>query len=283
MIDKTDKPFEDTRKSTFLYHYTTMKCAVSILKSRTLRFGEIVRLNDLNESQRLIFYSNMNGCDKGRDVLNSYEQISLTCDDLEEDFTPKRGFDLLTMWGHYAEGGHGVCLVLNKKRLLEKCKRLSACFQNHVEYTSGYNSIIRFTSDNPEEELDRRTNEVYFTKSEEWRQEQEFRIIQKRCCGPNSIDISDCIEGIILTEVSTELDGYKKCERLRRRRHIKQLYKLCCELPIYRYCHCNLSGARILFTDQDRQTFWSSEDEGNSFTVVRLDTSFLDDKSNNPL
>jgi len=281
MLDNSFNPFEDTQKGTLLYHYTTIRNAVSILKSRSLRFGEIVRLNDLNESQRLIFSKNITRCDIWREAINSYVQISLTCDDPKTVIDPKRGFDLLTMWGHYAEGGYGVCLVLNKDRIIHMSE-LETYKNDYVQYYRypDFDSSICFDSDNLEEEIDGRISDVYFIKSEEWIQEQEYRIVKKRGLGPESLDISGCIEGIILTEVTTELDGFKKNRKRSRRRRIKQLFELCREIPIYRYCHCSLNGARILSTYQDRRILWTSEGENCLLSGGRLDISFLDDKVN---
>ena len=74
-------------------------------------------MNDINELYRpLAFYyhprhDNRNNDDihkKMKEDYYKYQQISLTMDG------NRMGFDIPAMWGHYAQNGNGVCLVLTK-------------------------------------------------------------------------------------------------------------------------------------------------------------------------
>ena len=58
---------EKFRNISRLYHFTSAKAAFSIIESGRLRFGKSFRLNDLIESNRVVFKHMLNGGDYCRD------------------------------------------------------------------------------------------------------------------------------------------------------------------------------------------------------------------------
>lgn len=181
--------FKDSKKSDLLFHYTKASNAISILATKALLFNSFNRLNDINESQRSYFCRSLEEdvfekCDK---ALARYEQISLTCDwSPNYDFT-LRGFDLMTMWGHYADSGNGGGIVLNKKMIEEKCGLDSECYHDYVEYQKEYDNAIIFNTNNPEDEIKEKVKDLFFCKSEQWAYEQEYRIVRNRSNNLRSI------------------------------------------------------------------------------------------------
>lgn len=104
-----------------LYHFTNLDAACSIIESRQLRFGKMYKMNDLIESNRIvygrIFKDELSEVELyAEEEMNRYQQVSFT-QDQERDGVDYLGFDLHTMWGLYAEKGYGVCLVFDKDRL----------------------------------------------------------------------------------------------------------------------------------------------------------------------
>ena len=92
--------FDDSRRGELLYHYTSLSNAIAILSTQSLLFGQISKMNDMNESWRPIYCNlweddTIDICDE---ELSSYVQISLTCDDNQEAMDSRRGFDIATMW-----------------------------------------------------------------------------------------------------------------------------------------------------------------------------------------
>ena len=89
-----------------------------------MKFGKMFRMNDLIESNRIVFDRlvaeneediKYNGTYAERE-MHRYQQISFS-QDRKHDDAVFMGFDLHTMWGLYAERGCGVCLVFDKDKL----------------------------------------------------------------------------------------------------------------------------------------------------------------------
>ena len=157
--------------SDYLYHYTTVDNAIRIVASNTLLFGKLETMNDINESYRCVF-GNPNTIQEAHNLLKQYQQLSFVADNL-----PRRGYDIPSMWGHYAERGHGVCLVFNRQSL-------SDCFSsdminNNVDYLSEYDSSIIIEENSVEQFFAKNTQKLFFTKTSDWANEQEFRVILK--------------------------------------------------------------------------------------------------------
>lgn len=174
--------FDDLRKGELLFHYTKLNNAISILSTQSLLFGQITTLNDMNESWRQIQCTHWEDntidlCDK---ELSSYVQISLTCDDNPEEKEARRGFDIATMWGHYADGGNGVCLALNKHRLFDAISKISGCHTDYVHYKNEYDGAVLFKTRNPEEEIKQRITEVFFANPSNGDMNKSIELLRNR-------------------------------------------------------------------------------------------------------
>lgn len=189
-----------------LYHFTSAGAAFSIIESGRLRFGKTFRLNDLIESNRVVFKHMLIGGDLcqdekdafAEDEMRRYQVISFAQDndDKEHRFF---GFDLHTMWGLYADKGYGVCLVFDK----DKLKLRDTDWGDDVQY---YNAIPQdFVFSNKsrrglKNEIWRRRQEIFFNKRKEWEYEQEYRVIRRARneMDMEYLDISDSLSFVII-------------------------------------------------------------------------------------
>jgi hypothetical protein len=107
-------------------------------------------MNDLHESGKIIFVDannnpikdiSSNKLKKIVDEIYKYRQISFTIDKPKKE---KLGFDLLQMWGIYADKGEGVCLVFDKEEL--NIKGLEY-IQSQITYHKKIEPSIRMSDD----------------------------------------------------------------------------------------------------------------------------------------
>lgn len=167
------KEFEPEK---YLYHYTKFENCLKIISSNELLYSQLSNMNDINELYRPI-YSNDIADDleqEAEEYLGKFQQISLTI------CGPRMGFDIPSMWGHYADNGNGVCLVLDKKLLINSLKGDIDIFHYAIDYSGEFSPDIIF------ELIDERKikpfNEAaimdyFFKKTGDWSYEQEYRII----------------------------------------------------------------------------------------------------------
>lgn len=182
-----------------LYHYTTIDSAIAIISTGCFRMSKLEKMNDINESYRPIScYIESYNSDKDYETLTAaekelqnYRQASMTIDDTLP------GFALSTMWGHYADKGRGVCIVFDKWLLLEKLRIGGEYHPLRVEYTDNYNNNI-FIKGDPAKYFQDNINALFFRKSDEWKHEQEFRIIRYCRDKPSNFYVYDCIIAIIM-------------------------------------------------------------------------------------
>lgn len=189
-----------------LYHFTSAKAAFSIIESGRLRFGKSFRLNDLIESNRVVFTHLLNGGESCRDEkdafaedeMRRYQIISFAQDSdyKEHSFF---GFDLHTMWGLYADKGYGVCLVFDK----DKLKLLDTDWGDDVRYYNDIPQDFVFVNKSRlglKNEIWRRRQEIFFNKRKEWEHEQEYRVIRRARNEMDTeyLDISDALSFVIV-------------------------------------------------------------------------------------
>lgn len=176
---------ERFEKMSRLYHFTSAKAAFSIIESGKLRFGKSFRLNDLIESNRIVFDHLLNGGDIchdekdafAEDEMRRYQVISFSQDADYKDHI-FLGFDLHTMWGLYADKGYGVCLVFDKDML----ELTDSDWANDVRYYDIIPQDFEFANKSRkglENEIWRRREEIFFNKRKEWEYEQEYRVIRR--------------------------------------------------------------------------------------------------------
>ncbi len=176
---------ERFRKISRLYHFTSAKAAFSIIESGKLRFGKSFRLNDLIESNRVVFRHLLNGGDLCReekdsfaeDEMRRYQVISFAQDGDDKEHR-LLGFDLHTMWGLYADKGFGVCLVFDKDKLVLQ----DTDWADDVTYSGVVPQDFEFVNKTRlglRNEIWRRRKELFFNKRKEWEYEQEYRVIRR--------------------------------------------------------------------------------------------------------
>ena len=184
-VNKLVKQFNEVPK---LYHYTSFESACKIIATKSLLFGKLDRMNDPMETQRAVF-SNLD-CEPivWHKIQDGFRQISFSCDGKTE------GFRISSMWGHYAECGTGVCLVLDKNALLSKCASKKMC-HGKVHYVKDYYGHIII---NTIEGIYANVRKLFFNKDKSWSPEQEYRVVSYRS-DIARLDISGCLLGVILS------------------------------------------------------------------------------------
>lgn len=162
----------------FLYHYTTMEKAYSILCSNELWFSDLNSTNDIFEQKVKISFEDIKkASNKGESiekirVLRKYmdrtrANIKLLCFskdvyyselseeadyiNLQKSLLPNyrainvigRGFSLPRMWAQYASDNKGICFIFNKSKILDKVKKIHHSFMSgDVEYHTLYSPYI---------------------------------------------------------------------------------------------------------------------------------------------
>jgi hypothetical protein len=152
-------------------------------------------MNDVNEAYKHISHNCRCDVEVGEVLmeLKRYRQISLTMDS-----STYQGYDISAMWGHYAEKGKGVCLVFDRHKLLSCLNdNMYSC---EVNYKKKYKGNVRISSNNIGRCLERRRKEFLFTKSIDWKYEQEYRIITKvdDCSNELFLELKDSLIAVIL-------------------------------------------------------------------------------------
>lgn len=198
----------------YVYHYTKLPVARDyILKNRTLRLGTFANTSDPRESKDWTFnLSTRNGRDLGeydfqetsnwfsaalksktRLLCFSLDRPPLTGDHTKDIFS--RGLAKPRMWAQYGATHTGICLVLDKAKIVEAVK---ATYQNTVHICGPVHykdqSFIRslepheFMIDVDQLEALGRSGYVgahlkahykslFFSKLLDWRDELEWRIV----------------------------------------------------------------------------------------------------------
>lgn len=193
------------QKMSRLYHFTSFNAACKIIRSGKLMFSKSYKLNDLIESNRIVFehvlseelLEEHNGI-LAEAEMHRYQQISFS-QDREHDGLHFLGFDLHTMWGLYADKGYGVCLVFDKDKLTLS----PGDYANDVKYypiIPQYADIKNKSVNGIKAEVWRKKDDIFFCKRKEWEYEQEYRII-RRARFKNDIeflDVSDSLSFAII-------------------------------------------------------------------------------------
>lgn len=186
-----------------LYHFTNYDAACKIIESGRLKFGKSFRMNDLIESNRVVFQRVLTNdvSDSGmfaEEEMRKYQQISFS-QDREYDGRYFLGFDLHSMWGLYANKGYGVCLVFDK----DKIKFLDCDFAGDVKYSDFVTQDFEFKNKSRagiKAEVWRRKEEVFFNKRKEWEYEQEYRVIRRarKELDLEFLDVSNSLSFVII-------------------------------------------------------------------------------------
>ena len=214
-IDNTNDPSEAKTKIIFSpneLNYSECEKKVKIITDYFMKYNSSIQLLCLSMDMQLTKEDKQNIVSK------------MTHKDIFYNISG-RGFALPRMWAQYGGNNRGVCFIVNKDKLLQLVLEHTAIFKGYpVKYTPFYDGY-EMTADKMEkiikkisvvsngelallkllEEDDEFLIHNYFEKNENWRNENEFRILtfvdksttDSRCRIPNFVS---CLEGIVLGE-----------------------------------------------------------------------------------
>lgn len=182
-----------------LYHYTSFESAVRILDSGYILFSDLCRMNDINESYRTVYWEITGDPVFPKDSFwTHYRQLSLTQDGSHD------GYNIPSMWGHYADRGNGVCFVFDKNLLLTQAPNGKYFHHDEVDYDCEYNGDIMLSPGDynsiHRQLWEDNIKDVFFIKTEDWEHEQEYRIIQysKQITKFKSLQIGSSLIAVIM-------------------------------------------------------------------------------------
>ena len=179
-----------------LFHYTKYESALKIIASGSLKFGDFKNMNDIAEAYREVFGLAEDAIINK--VLEEYQSICLT-----QDKPSRRGFSIDPLWGHYAQNGNGVCLVFDNKLLKRQLKtqfgqNAKIAKINYVSYHVGTVFTDGYTEDEVRQYVKGNIKTIFFTKSNDWKYENEIRIIKTKESTANPFYYGDSLIAAIL-------------------------------------------------------------------------------------
>lgn len=194
-------PFPQEEKQ-FVFHYTTYASALGILLCGRMRLGTLTNMNDPLEFQDyrdepLVFCSNNA---EGQSPLwhSEYENAvaekerfvrlaSFSIDKQEMKDCQEKSCTLLSkgwartrMWAQYADNHKGICLVLDRERLKSAFERDFASYKTfckEVKYTNKLKPLKDALKPPCKSLLTKDKIEFLFQKCQDFRDEQEFRLL----------------------------------------------------------------------------------------------------------
>lgn len=189
----TPKAFQSIEK---LYHYTSFETALKIITSGKLKYGKLSNMNDVNEAYKFIcFDHNVDiNTQEVLDELSLYRQLSFSQD------RDKLGYNISSMWGHYAQKGRGACLVFDRKKLENLLSRQRDTYSKSISYITNYSGEIFIRTSDIPQDIAKLRDEIFFSKSTEWEYEQEYRVVKiiDKVCGDEYLDVKDCLIAVIM-------------------------------------------------------------------------------------
>ena len=195
---------ENIPSKDILYHFTKFDNAIKILLSKRLKFSKAHNTNDINEIYRAnqllniddekLFAPNA----QLKKELEMYRQISFSI--YKYGIPP---FLNSSMWGHYADNANGICLIFNKRKLLESIqnKYKKPRFKS-IKYTKNSIQKMKNIDQRDYRPTNRNINDIFFSKDKDWKYEQEYRVLIKLQESSESdkeyfVDIADSLVGVI--------------------------------------------------------------------------------------
>ena len=169
----------------WLFYYTTAESFFKIIKSMKLKSSRLEKLNDLNE----IHYSAYSMLTNPLEMIDLKEFVerkcSVTCFSHHSLYLHKNICYTLVpgccnpcMWAHYAGKISGVCLVLDRKLLLEENKKIFGenVDLKEVNYDTNWGDN-KPTNETADEFLRRNKTNLLFLKAPCWEYESEVRML----------------------------------------------------------------------------------------------------------
>lgn len=238
-------PNEMTYNGNHLFHYTTLDSAIKIILGNTLRFGKFENMNDIAEVKRELY--DEAGSEYLEQIVSQYRAISLTIDSGTND----RGFAIDALWGYYADKGNGVCLVFDRRKLIDeytkqfRIKNDGIPADLSVKYEDDY-SNLNFGEGNTYDQLEKyvkeNIEELFYKKDHCWQHEKELRLLVK---SPEDtfLALGDSLIGAIIC-VPKEND-YKESSQYKLLANLQEMRNF----SIYHYT--TKLGKRVLEKDDD--------------------------------
>lgn len=186
-----------------LYHYTSYDKFLKIFNCKRLKFGEVVNMNDIIEANKRMHSKNM--CQMPllfalKEALMSYKQISFTMD---YDSLIK-GCMSNSMWYHYGNKGNGVCIEVDFEKLKmlmpQKAKSGVVSYKYLMKDSILLPSSAKTISD-VEAFVKQNIRKMFFYKTNEWKYENEYRII---CQNEDYLNIEGAITAVYFTSCDCE-------------------------------------------------------------------------------
>ncbi|MCM1223178.1 MAG: DUF2971 domain-containing protein [Lachnospiraceae bacterium] len=196
-LKKEIKIFRATEK---VYHYTFFETACKIISSNRLRFGSAIKTNDINEVYRRICIpvdSTLSG-EEVQKELSKYRQLCFS-----KDNSPRCGYNIPVMWGHYANVGNGICLVFDKSKIKRQLK--PEMVAKDVTYVEDFSECVLVKGD-VQDFIDKKKESIFFTKTKDWSYEQEWRILVRADSETLYLPLEDSLIAIIM-DVSPDIDS----------------------------------------------------------------------------
>lgn len=223
----------------YIYHYTSIATAIEfILPSREIRFSSLQSTNDplefenfnhvvvssadvpIDETQLVLH--------EGTKIVNIIKRVCKVCcfsSDIDPNYQHflklmNKGFCLPRMWSQYGENHYGVCFIFDKNELIKnicESKKILISengeyqfFNDYIQYNDSLPGLEKALTMNYEETKGKEAFILFknnitpflFTKYENYKHEQEFRMVIHNSSFQNkkSIDVEygDSLKGIIL-------------------------------------------------------------------------------------
>lgn len=230
-----------------LYHYTSFETFVKIWLSKKLKFGKIENVNDINEAKQTLSTScHLKSIDdlrqanerikKIREELSLYKQISLT-----KDYNSYlKGCMSPMMWGHYGDKRKGVCIELD----FNKLNFTKDMIWGNIKYKNDLPAIIKIPY-NLDKDKDiknfplKNRKDIFFTKTIDWKGENEFRIISKNS---EYLDINNAIVAIYVTDCESEVCKF-----------VEKLVKDTIEVKLFCYIQLNTRKVPIITNAKEKR------------------------------
>jgi hypothetical protein len=202
-----------------LYHFTKLSALLDdILPNQRLLMNYITKSNDPWENQLFSFETKWKSDPNSKEFnyfsLQSrlHEKIKLSSRMTSFSLSSRTnrssnpGYNLSRMWAQYGDNHKGVCIILNKEDFLkENVKKID--FKNRIQYKSEirpplldekYSRLEGYKEIEINRIISKFRKEIFFTKLNDWKGENEFRIINYKKTSEEYCSIKNSLYGIIL-------------------------------------------------------------------------------------
>jgi hypothetical protein len=229
--DNINKIPSDYYDEDSLFHYTTNKNCVEILKSETLNGSQRKNSSDPFEGKSIlvsdqVYSSSDSECEQ---IINSTNdevfkikkdlkvklkesfQVSFCVNDLKNG---ELGFLKPRMWERYGDKFKGVCLVFSKKQLIKENKNIDEKGLVNYLFYSQFNplkfEIRRNQIDKTKEtyltEINKKITTKLFSKHNDFKGENEFKIVLYSTNKLSNLNIRKSLKGVIISLESEQLN-----------------------------------------------------------------------------